>query len=93
MSDSVLYRPFDIVRRLRTEVAVIYRCVEVLPGRGFMVQSADRVYLPVDRELLRRHEQQFWELFCEEAPEVRSGLFATVEQAIASFDADFNIEH
>ncbi|NVJ24401.1 MULTISPECIES: hypothetical protein [Myxococcus] len=89
MSDSVLYRPFDIVRRLGANVAVVYRCVEVLPGRGFVVQSADWVRLPVERELLRRHEQQFWELLCEEAPEVRSSLFATVEQAIASFDADF----
>lgn len=90
MSDSVLYRPFDIVRRLRVETVVIYRCIEVLPGRGFMVQSADWVRLPVDRELLRRHEKQFWELLCEDAPEVRSKLFATVEQAIASFDADFS---
>ncbi|NTX07936.1 hypothetical protein [Myxococcus sp. CA040A] len=90
MSDPVLYRPFDIVQRLGTEKAVIYRCIEVLPGRGFMVQSADRVWLPVDREMLRGHEQRFWELLCEEAPEVRRRLFATVEQAIASFDADFN---
>jgi hypothetical protein len=35
--------------------------------------------------------QQLWELFCEEAPEERSKPYASIEEAIAAFDAELGI--
>jgi hypothetical protein len=68
---------------------MIYRCFELIPERGFVVQSADRIHLPVDMEQIRNHERQFWELFCEEAPDERDAPSASLEEAIAAFDANF----
>jgi hypothetical protein len=62
---------------------------DLLPGRGFVVQSADRVRLPLRLEDLQHHERQFWELFCEVAPEERAKPYPSLEQAIAAFDAEF----
>ncbi|WPB77143.1 hypothetical protein KYC5002_50215 [Archangium violaceum] len=78
-----------MLRRLGDEEAVIYRCFELIPERGFVVQSADRIHLPVNMEEMRCHERQFWELFCEEAPDQRSVPYPSIEEAIAAFDAEF----
>ncbi len=89
MTDSTLYRQHNICRRLSDKEAVVYRCFELIPAGGFVVQSADRIHLPVSLEDTRQHERQLWELFCEEAPEKRSAPFASIEEAIIAFEADF----
>ena len=89
MSSETLYKVVSVCRRLNDKEAVVYRCLELLPGRGFVVQSADRVRLPLQREELQHHERQFWELFCEVAPEERATPYPSLEQAIAAFDAEF----
>ncbi|QSQ12674.1 hypothetical protein [Myxococcus landrumensis] len=89
MSKQLLYKPVDVYRRLDGNEAVIYRCLELLPGGGFIVQSADRVRLPFDAGTLTRHERQFWELFCEVAPEERTPPSPSIEEAIALFDSEF----
>ncbi|WP_338863335.1 hypothetical protein [Myxococcus stipitatus] len=89
MSNQVLYKPVEVYRRLGENEAVIYRCLELLPGGGFIVQSADRVRLPFDAGAVARHERQFWELFCEVAPEDRAPPSPSLEEAIALFDSEF----
>ncbi len=89
MNSSTLYRLINVCRRLSHNEAVLYRCFELIPERGFVVQSADRIRLPVSLEHMQHHERQLWELFCEVAPEERSKPFASIEEAIAAFDAEF----
>ena len=89
MSSELLYKRVSVCRRLSDKEAVVYRCLELLPGRGFVVQSADRVRLPPRPEELQQHERQFWELLCEVAPEERAKPYPTLEEAIAAFDAEF----
>jgi hypothetical protein len=85
---SQLFRAFSVCRRLDGEV-VIYRCLERLEDRRFFVQSADRLRLPVRLERIQEHEKQFWELLLEASPTERGDAHATVEEAIAAFDAEF----
>ncbi|WP_163997884.1 hypothetical protein [Pyxidicoccus caerfyrddinensis] len=92
MSRQWLYRRHDVVRRLESGEAVIYRCVERIPDGGYVVQSADRVRPPFDRGVMEQHERQFWELFCEVDPRERGGLHPTLEEAITEFDKDFSGE-
>jgi hypothetical protein len=54
------------------------------------VQSADFFTEPVDRAQIERSDEQFYELFCEEAPEKRSALSATLEEAIALHQVEFS---
>jgi hypothetical protein len=89
MNSNTLYKSINVFRRLSDEEAVIYRCFELIPERGFVVQSVDRIHLPVNMEEMQRHERQFWELFCEEAPDQRGTPSASLEEAIAAFDAEF----
>ena len=91
MNSPTLYNLLNVCRRLSDKEAVIYRCFELIPGQGFVVQSADRISLPVSRERMQQHELQLWELFCEEAPEERARPYASIEEAIAAFDAEFGI--
>lgn len=90
MGSEKLYKLTTVCRRLSPREAVLYRCFELLPGQGFVVQSADRVRLPLGAEELRHHEMQFWELFCEVSPEERGKSYPSIEEAIAAFDAEFN---
>ncbi|ATB39675.1 hypothetical protein CYFUS_005120 [Cystobacter fuscus] len=89
MNSNSLYKLINVFRRLSKDEAVIYRCFELIPEQGFVVQSADRINLPVDMEDMRFHERQLWELFCEEAPDQRGVPSASIEEAIAAFDAKF----
>ncbi|HYO54610.1 hypothetical protein [Archangium sp.] len=89
MNSPTLYKMLNVCRRLSDKEAVIYRCFELIPGRGFVVQSADRINLPVSMDDMRYQERQLWELFCEEALDQRSVPYASIEEAIAAFDAEF----
>lgn len=89
MNDSRLYKLSNVLRRISPEKAVVYRCFELIPEGGFVVQSADWIHLPMDSNAMSHHERQLWELFCEEAPEQRSAPHASIAEAIAAFDAEF----
>ncbi len=90
MSEQLHYRRHDVFRRDASGEVVIYRCFEVLPRGGYVVQSADRVRLPLERSVMEHHERQLLELFCEMEPRMRGELFPTAEEAIASFDKAFS---
>jgi hypothetical protein len=38
MSNETLYKVVSVCRRLGEREAVVYRCLELLPGQGFVVQ-------------------------------------------------------
>jgi hypothetical protein len=86
----MLYERITVCRRLPdSNEAVVYRCLRTLPQLEFIVQSADRIRLPIVASEVASHENRFWELFCEEAPEERSTSYSTLEDAIQAFDEEF----
>ncbi len=68
---------------------ICYRCLQVLPGMKYFVQSADSFYDPVSNEDLLRSEKQFVELMFDR-PECRpKRYYDTAEEAIEAHNRDF----
>jgi hypothetical protein len=66
-----------------------YRCFRRLADGEYCVQSRD-VVTPDAHGVASQHlDGQFIELLLEEDPTVRSPTFATLQEAIADFDAHF----
>ena len=63
-----------------------YRCFEILSQGRYCVQSCDFVS-PDQRAFLDR---QFVELLSEAAPDERAASYATLEEAIAAHDREFD---
>ena len=83
------YRAFDVWARFGEKGLVRYRCFEVLPAGKFCVQSKDFYRPPFAEAVEKQFERQFLELLSEIAPEVRSGLYDTIEEAIRMHDEGF----
>lgn len=86
------YRPLDIWVRLGQGKLIRYRCIEVLPGGGFCVQSKDFYHSPFEAATVAQLDLQFMELLSETPPEKRSGLYQTLEEAIRAHDDAFKEE-
>jgi hypothetical protein len=83
-----IYEAIDVWRKQSDGTAIRYRCFKVLPEGGYCVQSAD--YYPAANGDL---EKQFIELLLEQEPDKRSGVFATLQEAIMDFDKEFGNEY
>lgn len=85
----MLYKSLDVWKRTGAGLTR-YRCFETVPGRRYCVQSADMYPYPAGAANEGSWlEKQFLELLSEEAPDERSGTFATLEEAIAAHEAEF----
>lgn len=84
-----MFKAIDIWKRLNDATAARYRCFQRLIDSQFCVQSADYYHLPLREEQVRTLDRQFLELFIEEAPDQRSSLYPTLEEAIAMYDLEF----
>lgn len=84
-----MFKAIDIWKRLDDTTAVHYRCFQHLTNGQFCVQSADYYHMPIREEQVRMLDRQFLELFIEEAPNQRSSLYPTLEEAIAMYDLEF----
>lgn len=67
----------------------LYQCVELL-GRGFMVQSKDYFYEGDVAQGIAHSQRQFVELLIESAPEDRTTVYPTLEEAIAQFEREWS---
>lgn len=86
----MLYERVDVFRSLQGSNAfVAYRCFRLRGGTGYVVQSMDRIQLPVSQSDLAGHEARLAELFVEDEPGRRSQCFPTLEEAIRAFDEEF----
>lgn len=82
-----LFEQINVWHRVDDSESVCYRCYRLLPDGGYCVQSADFFRLnQVDKQDLNR--QQI-ELFLEQSPDERSGLWPTLEEAIRNFQKEF----
>jgi hypothetical protein len=86
---STLYRLHSIWRRIGPGREARYVCFEDLREATFSVQSCDYWGLPLDRDVLRRHDEQAAELFIETDPHERSGSFPSLLEAVEAFDLYF----
>ena len=87
-----LYRYIPIFHRFENGLR-LYRVFEKL-GHGFFVQSCDFLHVHELREQRDGLDHQMLELLIEEAPETRAAQVgaATIEDAIAAFDANVSDE-
>jgi hypothetical protein len=83
-----LYRYIPVWRR-ESHAVKLYRCFEMLDGRGYVVQSADYFYAKTYRESIPQSERQFLELLLEEFPEERITPKPSLEEAIQYFESCF----
>ena len=81
----MIYRAIDVWQRRPDGQLVRYRCFQLLPDGGYCVQSAD---FP-DAEQNAFLDKQFLELLAESAPEERSKVHPSLEEAIAAHQAEF----
>jgi len=79
-----LYRRVQVWARTK-DGAVLYQCLEVL-GKGFTVQSKDYFTQNERTERFAYSESQFVELLMEQAPDERSPVFSTLQEAIERFE-------
>lgn len=84
-----LYIEVNVWKRIEENRLLRYRCFHILPDNKFCVQSADFYNLPLNDKQMRYLSEQFIQLLQEEDPTVRSGLFDSLEEAVASHDRDF----
>ena len=88
---SKLYKSMFVWKRIEgQEEAIRFSCFEVIGENKYCVQSADHFYLPIDRVQLDSFDDQLVELFIEETPDSRGGVYDTLEEAIRSFETDFS---
>lgn len=86
----MLYQRVDVYRRLTGQAEiVVYRCMRLFSGDGYVVQNADRIRFPLSATDVANHELRFFELLTEESPEARSVAYPTLEEAIRRFDEEF----
>jgi hypothetical protein len=83
------YRSIDVWQRISGERLARYRCFETIPGHKYCVQSKEFFSVPPGREELRQLEEQFFILLSESAPDERSPVFDTLEEAIRRHDLEF----
>jgi hypothetical protein len=83
------YKVLDVWSRKNEKTVVRYRCFQLLPDGGYSVQSADHYHAPFADIRTEELDKQFLELLSEEAPEARSPLFPTVDEAIGAFVREF----
>jgi hypothetical protein len=84
-----LFQYIDVWKRVSEGKLVHYRCFQNLSTGKYSVQSADFHYDPPKPDQEAGLAEQFLRLFAEEAPDVRSGGFDSVELAIEHHDRDF----
>lgn len=89
-STMELYKRIDVWVRIEVDQVAVYRCFEALSAGGYCVQSKDFFHLPLEKEDILMMEENFLDLLVEEDPAERSGIFPTLEEAIAQHEREFS---
>lgn len=82
-----LFEQINVWHRLDDFESVCYRCFRLLPDGGYCVQSAD--FFRLNERKMKNFNQQQTELFLEQSPDERSGLWPTLDEAIKKFQEEF----
>ncbi len=88
-SDMKRYLPIEVWSRLGDQRLVRYRCFQIQPDGSFCVQSADFFTRPAEPDRLKESDLQFLDLFLEQAPDERSEVFGSLEEAIEHHEKEF----
>ncbi len=87
--NSKLYRKLDVWKKGGDDVVIIYSCFHDLASNKYCVQSADFYNIPITSKQIEEFKRQEVELFLDVAPDKRSPLFDTIEEAIYEHDKEF----
>lgn len=82
-----LFEQINIWHRVDDSESVCYRCFRLIPDGGYCVQSAD--FFTLNQVGKQDFNRQQIELFLEQSPDVRSGLWPTLDEAIKKFHEEF----
>jgi hypothetical protein len=82
-----LFEQINIWHRIDDSESVCYRCFRLLPDGGYCVQSAD--FFRPNEIAIQDFDRQQVELFLDQSPDERSGLWSTLDEAIRKFQKDF----
>ena len=85
-----MYRYIDVWKRVNDTTVVRYRCFQRIKDNGYCVQSADYYSTPIDHKKIEELDTQFLELLIEQDPDERSGIYETLEEAIAMHEKEFS---
>ncbi len=83
------YRCIEVWSRYDEDRVIIYRCLQNLSSKKYMVDRAEIIPTPVSRETLLDSAADQLEMFVEEIPENRLGQFASLDEAIEAHDVEF----
>jgi hypothetical protein len=86
---AAMYKSFDVWVYEQEGGVARYRCFENLATGRFCVQSKDFYRLPVSAVVKSQLDLQFFELLLEKRPDVRSGTFDSIEEAIRAHEETF----
>ena len=81
-----LYEEIKIWERPEKGKAICYRCLRLVSSGFYYIQSADYYNKSTNHLEL---DLQFAELLIDEAPEIRTAGYTTIEEAVLVFKAEF----
>jgi hypothetical protein len=84
-----LYEAINVWKRISAVEVVCYRCFKDLETNLYSVQSADFYRLPLNQAQTANLERQYVELLAEQSPDERDTGFASLKEAIAAHNRDF----
>lgn len=85
-----MFNAINIWKRIGCNRVACYRCFQIVDTGRYCVQSCDFYDVPLRAEEATRLTAQFIELLAESAPDLRSGSFESIAEAIANHDREFS---
>src|SRR4051812_47479298 len=86
---NTMYQSFSVWKRLEGGRLARYRCFKILKSGRYCVQSCDFYDQPLATNRAAEFEEQFLELLAEDPPDLRSGAFDSIADAIDAHDREF----
>ena len=83
------YRHVEVWSRYDEGRVIIYRCLQNLRSKKYMVDRAEIVPTPVSRDTLLEIVADQLEMLAEEEPENRLDQFDSLDEAIHAHDGEF----
>lgn len=84
------FEAIDVWERVSGVKAVRYRCFKNLSTGKYCVQSADFYQWPLDSQQISALETQYLTLFAEQPPDLRSGAYQSLLEAIEAHEREFS---
>ncbi len=88
-----LFKEISVWKQIDDNTLLRYRCLQMLPDGGYCVKSSQFYHYPIklDDEQVKQAEFYFLDvMFQDGLLEITKEIYATLEEAIANHDNDFD---